>query len=117
MPAQVLRGAAQPSGPGGRDGAFPVRRHRPPGALDKMGQERHDRDAEREDHHQGARRRQDTRDRRRDAGGRRSLQGDGGERLWANRGQRSSRSDKYVHIHTRSLTARLRDRVTIAIKY
>lgn len=96
MPAEVLRGAAQSAGPGGRDGAVPVRGGRPPGALDKMGQERHDRDTKRADLHQGAGRREDTRDRRRDAGGRRALQSHGGERFRADRGQRSSGSDKYV---------------------
>lgn len=56
LSAEILRGAAQSSGAGGRDGAFPVRRDRPPSALDKMGQERYDCDAECEGLHQGARR-------------------------------------------------------------
>jgi len=57
LPAEILRGAAQPPGPGRWNCALPVRRSWPSRALDKMGQKRYHCNTERENLHQGAGRR------------------------------------------------------------
>lgn len=95
--AEILRGAPQPCGRGGWNGAFPVRRGRPPDALGQMGQERHNGHPNSENLDKGEGRREDIGNRWGNTGGRGTLQGDRGERLRPYRSQRSSGSYKYVN--------------------
>lgn len=94
---EILRGAPQPCGRGGWNGAFPVRRGRPPDALGQMGQERHNGHPNHENLDKGEGGREDIGNRWGNTGGRGTLQGDRGERLRSDRSQRSSRSYKYVN--------------------